>query len=56
MEHRPVSFPPLSPEEATTPEIFALACKIGIELNRLGKPLTEMEAIAVAEALMDDCS
>lgn len=45
--------PPLSPEESTSPEIFALATVIGVEMNKLGKPLSEMEAIAVAKAVLD---
>lgn len=54
MEHSKRSlFPPLSPEETTDPETFALAAKIGVAMARLGKPLSEMEAISVAEALMD---
>lgn len=51
-EARPfMAGPPLSPEETTTPEIFALATRIGIEMARLKKPLSEMEAIGVAEVL-----
>lgn len=46
-------YPPLSPEETTTPEIFALACTIGIELNKIGKPISEMQAIGIAEAVSE---
>lgn len=54
MEHSKHSlFPPLSPEETTDPETFALAAKIGVEMARFGKPLSEMEAIGVAEALIE---
>lgn len=51
-EARPfMAGPPLSPEETTTPEIFALATRIGVEMARLEKPLSELEAVAVAEVL-----
>lgn len=43
---------PLSPEESTTPEIFALASFIGVRMSKLGKSLTQMEAIALAEDIL----
>lgn len=47
-----MTFPPMSPEETTTPEIYGLAAAIGVEMNKLGRPLSEMEAISVAEGLV----
>lgn len=43
---------PHSPEESTTPEIFELASFIGVRMLKLGKPLTEMEAITLAEEII----
>jgi hypothetical protein len=40
---------PQSPEETTTPAIYALAAQIGTEVNRLSTPISEMEAIGIAE-------
>jgi hypothetical protein len=46
-----MSFPPLSPEESTTPYIFEMAQRIGLTLSKRGITIGEMDAIAVAEAL-----
>lgn len=48
-----MSFPPLSPEETATPEVFALATAIGTRLSRQGHLISEIEAIALAEDLME---
>lgn len=48
-----MSFPPLSPEETATPEVFALATAIGTRLSRQGHLISETEAIALAEDLME---
>ena len=46
--------PPLSPEETTTEEAFALASFIGVRLTRMGYMISEMEAISVAEEIIEN--
>lgn len=46
-----MTFPPLSPEETTTPRLYAIASLIGVYLSRQDSPISEMTAIGLAEEL-----